>query len=81
MQYETFCIISQTISTKHQTYTFNLIQFDMTKIKKKPWLAILPAILSLFFISCNNSDNDSETNNLKRYFKNTPQFTIPVWTI
>jgi len=37
----------------------------MTKIKKKPWLAILPAILSLFFISCNNSDNDSETNNLK----------------
>jgi len=53
----------------------------MIKIKKKPWLAILPAILSLFFISCNNSDNDSETNNLKRYFKNTPQFTIPVWTI
>jgi len=37
----------------------------MIKIKKKPWLAILPAILSLFFISCNNSDNDSETNNLK----------------
>ncbi|HBN46304.1 MAG TPA: hypothetical protein DD401_01270 [Prevotella sp.] len=71
----------QKISTKHQTYTFNLIQFDMIKIKKKPWLAILPAILSLFFISCNNSDNDSETNNLKRYFKNTPQFTIPVWTI
>lgn len=60
-----FTYFCKKISTKHQTYTFNLIQFDMIKIKKKPWLAILPAILSLFFISCNNSDNDSETNNLK----------------